>query len=221
MDSFTIDNEDIARLKHTVLVVDDEPINICILERLLSGDYHVLTASGGAEAVAIAKGRLPDLILLDILMPGMDGLEACRIIKADNSLVNIPIIFVTALNEIGEESQGLELGAVDYISKPFNLNLLKLRVRNHLELKNRMDRINSQKAELEQTLARVKQLEGIIPICMYCKKIRGDNDYWQQIENYISEHTDALFSHGICPACLDKNYGNITTITHSKIDPQQ
>ncbi|MEI8243682.1 MAG: response regulator, partial [bacterium] len=161
-----------------------------------------LTATSGREAIELLKQYKPDLILLDVLMPDLDGFEVCRMIKADAAYAGMPVIFLTALDTQAGEMQGLELGGIDYVAKPFNFPLLKLRVRNHLLLKEQRDLLASQKAALEAALARVKQLEGIIPICAYCKKIRDDKQSWHQLEIYISDHSEALFSHGACPDCL-------------------
>jgi response regulator RpfG family c-di-GMP phosphodiesterase len=144
------------------------------------------------------------------MMPDMTGFKLCSQLKNDSELAGIPVIFITCLNQLEQEIQGLELGAVDYIYKPFNIELVKLRVRNQLELKQQRDRIEQQRNELEQSLALIKRLEGIIPICMYCKKVRNDNDYWQLVEEYVTERSDAWFSHGICPSCLEKKYPEST-----------
>lgn len=141
------------------------------------------------------------------MMPDITGFEVCTIIKADKRFADIPIIFLTALDIQEDQLQGLELGGIDYLTKPINFALLRLRVRNHLELKSRNDLIKEQRDLLEVALARVKQLEGIIPICMFCKKIRDDQQSWHQLETYISDHSEAMFSHGICPHCSEEQYG--------------
>jgi response regulator RpfG family c-di-GMP phosphodiesterase len=138
------------------------------------------------------------------MMPDMDGFEVYCQLK-EHGQGTIPVIFITTLSQAEEESRGLDMGAVDYIHKPYNMDLVKLRIRNQLELKHQRDLIEQQRIELENMLAVVKQLEGIIPICMYCKKIRDDNDYWHQLEQYISTHSEAVFSHGICPTCFEKH----------------
>jgi PleD family two-component response regulator len=197
------------RLK--ILVVDDEPVNIQLISSALKNDYDILEALDGHDAIRQLKDHKPDLILLDVMMPDLSGFEVCRIIKSDEAFADIPVIFLTALDTQDAELRGLELGGIDYLAKPFNFNLLKQRVRNHIALKERSDLVKEQrdqlarrKEDLEAALARVKQLEGIIPICMYCKKIRDDLNSWQQLEKYISEHSEAMFSHGICPECAEK-----------------
>lgn len=196
-----------------ILIVDDEPINLQIFEKALRSDYDVSTAMNGNDALRQVRELPPDLLLLDVMMPDISGFEVCRIIKADEQFADIPILFLTALDSLVSEIMGLELGGIDYLTKPVNIELLKLRVRNHIELKIRNDLIREQrdllarqKEELEEAIARVKKLEGIIPICMYCKSIRSDDDNWKRLETYISDHTDALFSHGICPTCFAKHF---------------
>lgn len=196
-----------------VLVVDDDPVNIKVISAAIRDDYDIFTAESGYDAIDQLKEHKPDLILLDVMMPDLTGFEVCKIIKSDDAFADIPVIFLTALNTNDGEFQGLEIGGIDYLAKPINLGLLKLRVRNHIALKEHVELVKDQrdllahqKGELEASLARVKQLEGIIPICMYCKKIRDDQNSWNQLEKYISDHSEALFSHGICPECLEERY---------------
>ncbi len=122
-----------------ILLVDDAQTNIQVLNDALGGDYRVFFATTGKHALKIATESLPDLILLDVIMPDMDGYEVCRSIKSDPLLKNIPIIFITAMNQQEDEAIGLELGAVDYICKPFNPGIVRLRVRNQIELKRQRD----------------------------------------------------------------------------------
>ena len=128
--------------KSKILMVDDDAFNIKALNLVLSEDYHVLFASSGHSALEIATRTQPDLILLDIQMPEMDGFEVCRALKADPLLCDVPVIFLTALTDETDETIGLELGAVDYLAKPIKPALVKLRVRNHLELKQQRDHLN-------------------------------------------------------------------------------
>ncbi|MBF0194149.1 MAG: diguanylate cyclase [Magnetococcales bacterium] len=118
-----------------ILIVDDSPSNIRVLSETLGQEYHVIYAMNGEDAIASAINGCPDLILLDVMMPGMDGYEVCSKLKADSRTNEIPIIFITALDTEQHETVGLELGGIDYISKPINPNLVRLRVRNHIELK--------------------------------------------------------------------------------------
>ncbi len=123
----------------SVLIVDDSRTNIAIMKDILSEDYEVLSARSGKEALKIARQENVDLILLDVVMPDMDGYEVCRRLKADPDTKNIPVIFVTSMSDIGDETKGLELGAIDYMIKPVRAPIVKARVRNHLELKKYRD----------------------------------------------------------------------------------
>jgi putative two-component system response regulator len=140
--------------QHTILAVDDMSENIDILKNILHPEYKVKAAISGEKALEIAQGeKCPDLILLDIVMGGIDGFETCTQLKADKRTRHIPVIFITALSEAGNESCGLKLGAVDYITKPFNPELVKARVRNQLELKQHRDELE------ELVLARTGELQ--------------------------------------------------------------
>ncbi|MGS0692624.1 HD domain-containing phosphohydrolase [Shewanella sp. 30m-9] len=139
--------------KATILVVDDTPENIDILVGILGGDYKVKVAIDGPKALALAAKTTPDLILLDVMMPGMNGYEVCKRLKQDPLTCHIPVIFVTALADVSDETQGFELGAVDYITKPVSAPVVKARVKTHLTL-------YDQKRLLEQEVkVRTKELE--------------------------------------------------------------
>ena len=133
----------------TVLIVDDQPVNIQSMSKLLTGDYHILIATSGARALDIATGENPpDLILLDIMMPEMDGYEVCRRLKTNEWTRGIPVIFVTAMNATEDEEKGLALGAVDYISKPFQPGIVRARVRNQTERKRAEDALRQANKKL-------------------------------------------------------------------------
>lgn len=125
----------------TILIVDDEVSNIEIMNAILEDDYEVCFAMSGAEALDVARATPPDLILLDILMPGLDGFEVCKAIKGDPLLVDIPIIFTTGLGDTEDEIRGLSLGAIDYVTKPVQPVILRARVSNHIELKRLRDQL--------------------------------------------------------------------------------
>lgn len=126
--------------RQTLLIVDDEPANIQALARLMSEEYRVLVATNGEKALEILSGEdLPDLVLLDVRIPDIDGFEVCRRIKSDLRTSSISVIFVTALDSTGHEEAGFALGAVDYVSKPFNPVLVRARVRTHMRLKQKTD----------------------------------------------------------------------------------
>jgi CheY-like chemotaxis protein len=199
-----------------ILVVDDEVINIQLISSVLRGEYDIQTALNGHDAIEQIEEQKPDLILMDVMMPDLTGFEVCCIIKADERFADIPVIFLTAFDTEEGQLQGLEVGGIDYLTKPINFALLKLRVRNHIALKERNDLVKEQrdllsrqKEELEEALSRIRKLEGIIPICSYCKKIRDDQNNWHQLESYISDHSKALFSHGACPNCAEEQMAMI------------
>lgn len=122
-----------------ILIVDDTPTNVVLLATALSKDYNVLSATSGEMALDLVAREWPDLILLDIMMPEMDGYEVCRRLKDNEATKNIPIIFVTAKTTAADETYGFDLGAVDYITKPFHIPVVKARVRNHINLKTKTD----------------------------------------------------------------------------------
>jgi diguanylate cyclase (GGDEF)-like protein len=125
--------------KPKLLVVDDQPINIQVMHQVFGGDYQVFMATSGPQALAICKANPPDLVLLDIVMPGMDGFEVCSSLKADDATCNIPVIFVTAHTDAAQETHGLGLGAVDFIAKPVNPAVVRARVKTQLTLKFQSD----------------------------------------------------------------------------------
>ena len=130
--------------RDTILIVDDSPTNIQLLGGAMMEHYDIMVATNGQEALDLAmSSSRPDLILLDVLMPGMDGYEVCRRLKADSWTRNIPVIFITAKSKEADEEQGLDLGAVDYITKPFSMPIVMARVRTHLELKRHRDMLES------------------------------------------------------------------------------
>jgi len=130
---------DSASGKPKLLVVDDQPINIQVMHQIFSADFQVFMATSGAQTLALCKDNPPDLVLLDIVMPGMDGFEVCAILRADAATRNIPVIFVTAHTDAAQETRGLEVGAVDFISKPVNPAVVRARVKTHLTLKLQSD----------------------------------------------------------------------------------
>lgn len=135
--------------KPIVLVVDDTPENLTVIKALLNREYTVKLAINGNTALKIANEQSPDIILLDIMMPGMDGREVCRILKANPDTKDIPVIFVTAMGEVAHELEGLSLGAVDYVSKPISPPILKARIATHLALKNTRQELQKKNRQLQ------------------------------------------------------------------------
>ncbi len=129
----------LKKIRQTILIVDDAPDNIQIINAILEDDYDILFATSGEKAIEIAMSENPDLILLDVMMPNMDGYEVCQELKSYKQFHHIPIIFLTAMSDIEDETKGLELGAIDYITKPFSPAIVEVRIKNHLELKRQRD----------------------------------------------------------------------------------
>jgi diguanylate cyclase (GGDEF)-like protein len=129
--------------RQTILLVDDAPANLEALNAVLGSDYELVFATSGPEALEQAREQLPDLILLDVMMSGMNGYEVCRHLKADERTRGIPVIFVTAMDHEEDETAGLDAGAIDYLTKPVRASIVRARVRNHLDLKRAHDLLES------------------------------------------------------------------------------
>jgi DNA-binding response OmpR family regulator len=183
-----------------ILIVDDNSENLRLLSKTLAQKgYTVCPAKSGKIALAAVGKKAPDLFLLDIMMPEMDGYELCRRLKAGENLKDIPVIFLTARSASEDIVKGFELGAVDYVLKPFRIPELLSRVETHIKLRKTIVR-------LQAALDHIQTLEGMLPICAACKKIRDDNGQWNQIESYIRKRTNANFTHSICPDCARELY---------------
>ena len=188
-----------------ILIVDDNTANIDVMLTFLEMEgYELSIATSGQMALKIAEVNLPDLILLDIMMPEMDGFETCKRLKSNEKTTDIPIIFVTAKKELDDIVQGFHCGGVDYISKPFRQEEVLSRVETHLRLRRMMSVQGQLIEELNQALSEVNKLRKILPICSYCKNIRDEMGTWHQLESYISKFIDTDFSHGVCNECLIK-----------------
>lgn len=183
-----------------VLVVDDTPDNLRLLTGVLSKhDYDVRVARDGDTALKYLAKERPDLILLDIMMPPPDGFEVCRRLKGDALLKEIPVIFLSAKSASEDIVKGFQLGAADYVTKPFRIPELLARVDTHVRLARTI-------ARLQNALARIETLEGLLPICASCKKVRDAEGNWHQVEAYIRDRTRADFTHSICPKCFREWY---------------
>lgn len=190
-----------------IIIAEDEKISRKILETMLRKAGHdVAAVQDGLEALDSIQKEVPDMIITDWMMPDLDGLELCRRVRALNLPSYVYIILLTALTDKERIIQGLEAGADDYITKPFDRTELLARVNAGDRVIKLEKSLRQKNKELSDALAQIKQLKGIIPICMHCKKIRNDENYWQQVEEYMFEHSDADFSHSICPECLEKYY---------------
>jgi len=184
------------RHPQTILVVDDDATNLQLLQRTLDGQgYRILVAKDGSRALAIAEKTLPDLILLDIMMPELDGYEVCRRLKTEESTKHIPVIFLTALADAEDEAKGLQLGAVDYIVKPVVADLVRSRVRNHLELKRYRDELEIRVAERTRELALTQavMIEGLATLAEYRDPETGG--HIKRTQNYVKALARELKDH--------------------------
>lgn len=188
-----------------ILIAEDDPISRRTLEVTLQrwGYQVVVTQDGQAAYEALSRPDAPRLAILDWMMPHLDGLTVCRQLRQDAGKRSTYVILLTARGEKKDIVAGLDSGADDYITKPFDRDELQARVNVGLRMIALQQALAERVAELEQALGRVKQLQGLLPICCYCKCIRNDDNYWQRVEEYIGEHTSAQFSHGICPKCFE------------------
>jgi phosphoserine phosphatase RsbU/P len=185
------------------LVADDDRVTTEILSRTLKRwEFDVAVVSNGADAWDhLRTTAAPTLAILDWMMPEMDGPEVCRRVRAELPLANMYLMLLTARESRGDLVTGLNAGADDYITKPFDPEELRARVQVGVRILALQKNLAERVEELQAALSSVRQLRGLLPICSYCKRIRGDDQYWQQLEGYIAEHSDAQFSHGICPTC--------------------
>lgn len=189
-----------------ILVADDDPVSRRIVQKMLEfWGYTVRVCADGAVAWdLLRRSDAPSLVLLDWVMPHMDGLEVCRKLRAVSTPHPTYVMLVTAKGQNHDVVTGLDAGADDYITKPFNREELRARIQVGVRVVELQRRLTERVHELENALTRVKQLCGLLPICAYCKKIRNDQNYWQQVESYVAEHSEAQFSHGICPDCYER-----------------
>ncbi len=189
--------------KATVLVVDDTPDNLALMSSLLKNDYKVKIANGGEKALKIAAlDSPPDLILLDIMMPGMDGYEVCQQLKRDPRTMDIPVIFLTAKTEVEDEKKGLELGAVDYITKPISPPIVMARVKNHLALKAMADFLRDQndflELEVDKRTREVMAIQDVTILVMASLAETRDSDTGNHIRRtqfYVKALAEKLRGH--------------------------
>lgn len=188
------------------LVADDDRIAATILSRTLGAWNLDLTVvhDGAAAWEAINAASPPALAMLDWEMPILDGVELCRRVRATKATSRLYVMLLTARADRGDLVKGLEAGADDYLVKPIDLEELRARVHVGIRVARLQESLAARIAELQDALSNVRQLSGLLPICSYCKRIRSDKDYWEQVDSYIVQHSEAQFSHGICPACYEK-----------------
>ena len=189
-----------------ILIAEDDHISRRLLEATLQKKgYDVKVTSDGNEAwQELRKKSAPKLAILDWMMPGMDGVQICREVRNSASSRPTYIILLTVKGQKEDIVAGLQAGADDYITKPFDREELRARVQVGVRILELQDSLAHRVRELEDALLQINQLHGLLPICSYCKKIRDDQNYWRQVEDYIAEHSEVQFSHSICPDCYEK-----------------
>jgi len=189
-----------------ILIAEDDIVSRRLLgSALTKWGFDVLSCADGAEAnQMLQRDDAPRLAILDWMMPGIDGVRVCQEVRQRPQLKPIYIILLTARGRSEDIVAGLEAGADDYVTKPFYPEELQARLQAGLRIVDLQSSLADRVYELESALSRLKQLQGLLPICSYCKKVRDDKNYWLQIESYVSEHSEAQFSHSPCPTCLEK-----------------
>ena len=191
-----------------ILIAEDDLTSRFMLEKILKKwNYEVVSTVNGKEAwQELKKENAPKLVLLDWMMPEMDGIEVCQKVQRLSDPNPPYIILLTALREKTDIVKGLNAGANDYVNKPYDNDELQARLnvgRRYIEIQQKLfERIN----ELEEAANHIQTLQGILPICMHCLKIRTDNDAWEKIDAYLEKNTMAEISHSLCEECLEKHY---------------
>ena len=188
------------------LIAEDDSVSRRLLQAALQKwGYEVTVTTQGREAWdALQQPGAPSLLILDWLMPELDGVEICRRIRASEALKSSYVILLTSRGSKEDIVEGLEAGADDYVTKPFDHGELRARVQVGARVIGLQNALAERVHELEEAIASVQTLQGLLPICCYCKKIRDDGNYWHRVESYIAGHANVRFSHGICPDCNDK-----------------
>lgn len=187
-----------------ILIAEDDPVSRRLLEHNLTNwGYEPVVCSDGVSALAALEADDPPLVaVLDWMMPGLDGPEICRRLRASPRDRQPYLVLLTSRTSTDDVVAGLKAGADDYLTKPVARAELEARLAVASRVVVLQQRLAARVAELELALSSVRQLQGLLPICAYCKRIRDDQNYWSQVESYIAAHLEVRFSHGICPECL-------------------
>ena len=189
-----------------VLVADDEPVSRTVVAAMLrKGGYDVQLAADGEQAwAALQHPNAPPVAVVDWMMPGIDGTEICRRLRRVDTPTPTYVILLTSRDAAADIVEGLRAGADDYVTKPPHEDELLARIAVGARVVALQQTLADRVRRLEEALANVKQLQGLLPMCSYCKRIRDDQNYWQQVESYITVHSGVQFSHSYCPDCFDK-----------------
>lgn len=194
-----------ARMK--ILIADDSAVARTLVQKALRESSHeLIVVENGSEAVAAFEAvDPPALAVLDWEMPELTGPEVCSRVRDRSWAIAPYLILVTSRGDMSDIVLGLEAGADDYLTKPFQPDELRARLRVGERVVRLQRRLASRVRELEEALAKVNELEGLMPICSYCKNVRDDDNYWHQVEAYIGARSAARFSHGVCPSCYERH----------------
>jgi DNA-binding response OmpR family regulator len=201
-----------------VLLAEDEAVTRRLLESMISRfGYEVQAVPDGLSAWSLLQGDSPpSLVVLDWTMPGMDGPEVCRRIREKSTGRYTYMLMVTARSAKQDVVEGLLAGADDFVSKPVDPEELRARLRVGERIVRLEQTLATQLAELKAAADHVQELQGMIPICMHCKRIRNESQLWEKIETYIEKRSEARFSHALCAECLEKHYPDDVPGTEEK-----
>jgi len=191
-----------------ILIAEDNAVSRKLLQATLEqwGNDVVLCSNGNEAWEALQEEDAPRFAILDWMMPGMDGTEVCRKVRKYKREAYTYLILLTAKGQKEDIVAGLGAGADDYVIKPFDLQELRSRIAVGERIVGLESNLAAKVDELEQALQHVNQLQGLLPICMFCKKIRDDGDAWHRLESYIEQHSEANFTHSVCGDCRDKHF---------------
>ena len=194
-----------------MLIAEDDPTLRRVLEAsLVRAGYEVVLAEHGGRAWEILRSDdAPRLAVLDWMMPEIDGLEVCRKVRSREGPGYVYIIMLTARGRKEDIVEGLESGADDYLTKPFDPHELRSRVRVGERILTLESAFQSKVLDLQAAILQVEQLKGLLPICMYCKKIRDEKDNWHRLESYIQQRSEARFTHSLCEDCMTEHYPGV------------
>lgn len=191
-----------------ILIAEDDKVSRRVLEtQLIRWGHDVVAVDNGSAAWEILESDgSPRLAVLDWMMPGMDGVEICENVRKKNGSAYVYVIMLTAKGQTKDLVAGLGAGADDYVTKPYDPQELRSRLLIGERILTLESELQSKVQEIAEALEHVKQLQGLLPICMYCNKIRDDTNSWQRLETYIEEHSEAMFTHSLCSDCLKKHH---------------